>query len=179
MRTAAVARCGRRSARWNRVMIEAIMLFTLGFVAAAGLALSFAPVLWRQAERLTRRRGEAILPMSAAEIRAERDQVRADHAVRTRRIELELEQARRNIAEQLADAGRHAEATMLLKRELHAKSLALADLDARTQTLVADLRNAEERLSRSEQALAEAGRLAKERAEALAAERRSLDEVRA
>jgi chromosome segregation ATPase len=160
-------------------MIEAVMFAALGFLAAAGLALSLVPVLWRRAERLTRRRIEAVLPMTAAEFRAERDQARADYAVKTRRLEIELDEARRRVAHELAAAGRNAEATTLLKAELQAKSQALAELDARSQSLVAELRNAEERLSRSEHAHAEASRLARERAEALAAERRALDEMRA
>ena len=80
-------------------MIEAAMLFALGFLAAAGLALTLSPVLWRRAERLTRRRIEAVLPVTAAEIRAERDQARADYAVKTRRLEIELDEARGALAD--------------------------------------------------------------------------------
>ena len=108
-------------------MIEAVMFAALGFLAAAGLALSLAPVLWRRAERLTRRRIEAVLPLTAAEFRAERDQARADYAVKTRRLEIELDEARRRVVHELAEAGRNAEATTLLKAELQAKSQALAD----------------------------------------------------
>ena len=160
-------------------MIEAVMFVTLGFLIASGLALSLVPVLWRRAERLTRRRIEAVLPLTAAEFRAERDQARADYAVKTRRLEIELAEARRRSAHELAEAGRNAEAMALLKAELQAKTKALAELDARSQTLVADLRNAEERLSRSEQALSEASRRAREQAETSVAERRALDDMRA
>lgn len=72
-------------------MIEQIMFFVLGLLAAGLLLIALLPALWRRAVRLTRQALEATLPLSPEEIAAEKDQIRAAHAVEIRRIETERE----------------------------------------------------------------------------------------
>lgn len=69
-------------------MIQATLIFILGFLAAAFLMVLVAPAIWRRAVVLTRRRIEAALPLSMAEIRADKDALRARYAVRTRQLEM-------------------------------------------------------------------------------------------
>ncbi|MDJ0931911.1 MAG: hypothetical protein QNJ43_15185 [Breoghania sp.] len=57
-------------------------------MTAGLLMLVFGPAVWRRAVRLTRRSFEATSPMSLAEVHASRDQLRAEYAVKTRRLEL-------------------------------------------------------------------------------------------
>lgn len=72
-------------------MIEAAMLFALGFLCASLLALAAVPALSRRADRLARRRAEAAFPLSLAEIAADRDHLRAELALRMRAVEQEAE----------------------------------------------------------------------------------------
>jgi hypothetical protein len=62
-------------------LIEAAMVFAIGFLTASLIALLTVPALSRRAERLARRRIEAQFPTSFAEIAAERDHLRAQMAV--------------------------------------------------------------------------------------------------
>jgi len=73
-------------------MIEPIMYVGLGFLAASLLALVTIPLIHSRAVRLTLRRIEAATPLSMAEIQAEKDQLRAEFAMSTRRLEINLEQ---------------------------------------------------------------------------------------
>ena len=66
------------------------MYFVLGALAAGLLALTVTPAIWRRANRLSFARIEAGMPMSLAEIQAEKDQLRAEFAVSTRRLEMEV-----------------------------------------------------------------------------------------
>ena len=76
------------------MLIKSIMLVALGFLLACLLAVLLAPTLWRRAVRLTTKRIEGSMPMSVADIQAEKDQLRADFAVKARRLERDLENAK-------------------------------------------------------------------------------------
>ena len=67
-------------------MIESIMLFGIGFLVASLLGLVVVPLVHNRAVRLTVRRLEAATPLSMAEIQAEKDQLRAEFAMSTRRL---------------------------------------------------------------------------------------------
>ncbi|RWX60080.1 hypothetical protein EN780_32935, partial [Mesorhizobium sp. M4B.F.Ca.ET.089.01.1.1] len=69
-------------------MVQSILFFALGFLCAGFLALLIAPAIWRRAVALTRRRVEASMPLTLAEIQANKDQVRAEFAMSTRRLEM-------------------------------------------------------------------------------------------
>ncbi|QCK84388.1 hypothetical protein E8L99_00540 [Phreatobacter aquaticus] len=71
--------------------IETAMVFVLGFLAAALMSLALMGAVWKRAVRLTTRRVENSVPMSMAEIKAEKDQLRAEHAVVARRLEVRAE----------------------------------------------------------------------------------------
>ena len=67
------------------------MIFALGFLAASLCGLLVLPAVNARAARLSRRRAEASLPLSPAEIAAERDFLRAQFAVQQRRLERTVE----------------------------------------------------------------------------------------
>lgn len=79
-------------------VIQSILLFVLGFLAAALLALVMAPALWQRAVRLTRQRVIASVPLSMNEIEAEKDRMRAAFAMEVRQIEMKLEASRGRVA---------------------------------------------------------------------------------
>jgi chromosome segregation ATPase len=86
--------------------IENMMYFALGVLVAGLVALLIMPAVWRRAVRLTKKRIEAATPMTMAEFRADKDQLRAEFALSTRRLEMNVEALRRRLAEQLSDMNR-------------------------------------------------------------------------
>jgi chromosome segregation ATPase len=88
------------------MIIENIMYFVLGLLAAGLIALIVLPAVWRRAVRLTKKRIEAATPMTMAEFRADKDQLRAEFALSTRRLEMNVEALRRRLADQLRDVNR-------------------------------------------------------------------------
>ena len=147
-------------------MIEWIMNFGIGFLAAALLGVLFLPAVHNRAVRLTMKRLEASTPASLAEIRADKDQLRAEFAVSTQRLETKIEKLKVQTTAQLAELGKKTDAINQLKKDLAEKNVMNVALEARTKPLRDQLRAAEEELQRKSHALVEAGRqLAENQAE--------------
>ena len=83
-------------------MIESVMYFGIGFLVAALLGLLFIPLVHNRAVRLTMKRLEASTPLSIAEIRADKDQLRAEFAMSTRRLEMSVDKLKTKTTTQLA-----------------------------------------------------------------------------
>ncbi len=116
-------------------MIEPIMFFGIGFLVAALLGLVLIPLVHNRAVRLTMRRLEAATPLSMAEIQADKDQLRAEFAMSTRRLELSVEQMKTKTTSQLAELGKKTDAINRLKVELGEKTAAIFALEAREKAL--------------------------------------------
>ena len=101
-------------------MIESIMCFGIGFLFAALSVLVVVPLVHGRAVRLTTRRLEATIPSSMAEIQADKDLLRAEFAMSTRRLEMNVEQLQTRNASQLAELGKKGDAINRLKFELGA-----------------------------------------------------------
>lgn len=146
-------------------MIEAIMFFALGFLGATLLALVTLSAVWHRAVRLTTKRIEGAIPVSMTEIQADKDQLRAEFAMSTRRLENSVEQLKFKTSEQLAEIGRKSEAVRLLKNEVEAKTARATELEALERTLRLKMNSTEEELSAKSRMLheAEAALSAKER----------------
>ncbi len=140
-------------------MIEPIMYFGIGFLAAALLGLLFVPLVHNRAVRLTMRRLEAATPLSITEIRADKDQLRAEFAMSTRRLEMSVEQMKNKTTTQLADLGKKTDAINQLKKELGEKTAAIFALEARDKTLRDQLRATEQEFELKSSSLREAERL--------------------
>src|SRR6204780_171898 len=125
-------------------MIEPVMYFGIGFLAAALLGLLFVPLVHNRAVRLTMRRLEAATPLSIAEIRADKDQLRAEFAMSTRRLEMSVEQMKARATGQLAELGKKTDAINQLKKELGEKTTAIFAMEARDKTLLEQMRASEE-----------------------------------
>lgn len=128
-------------------MIEFVMIFALGALAATLVALSALPALDRRAQRLSRRRLEALFPLSIAEIAAERDHVRAAMAVEARRTELKAEAAAKDKAADLAAIGRRDLSIHALSKSLAERDADIARLQAEQAKTTAQLADAEARLA--------------------------------
>ena len=139
-------------------MIEPIMYFGIGFLVAALLGLLFVPLVHNRAVRLTMRRLEAATPLSIAEIRADKDQLRAEFAMSTRRLELNVDQMKNKTTTQLAELGKKTDAINQLKKELGEKTAAMFALESRDKMLRDQLRATEEEFELKSNSLREAER---------------------
>ena len=76
------------------ISIQSAMLVALGFLAASLLALLIAPAFWARAVRLTSQRIKDAMPLTELEIRADKDRLRAEYAIKVHRLESQMEQVR-------------------------------------------------------------------------------------
>lgn len=88
------------------MIIQSIMIFALGVLIAVLLAIAVAPMIWARASNVTRQQLVATLPLNEFEIRASRDHLRAEHAIKAHRLESKLEQAEQEKARQLIEINR-------------------------------------------------------------------------
>lgn len=123
--------------------IETIMIFALGFLAACLLALIIMPAIWRRAVRLTKARIEAATPMSMNEFRADKDQLRAEFAMSTRRLERNVETLRERLAGQISDIGNKKSELAKLKFERDQQLRIASELEARETELRARIHELE------------------------------------
>ena len=149
-------------------MIEPIMYFGIGFLVAALLGLLFIPLVHNRAVRLTMRRLEAATPLSIAEIRADKDQLRAEFAMSTRRLEINVDQMKNKTTTQLAELGKKTDAINQLKKELGEKTATIFTLESRDKTLRDQLRATEEEFELKSASLREAERTLSDKEAALA-----------
>ena len=128
-------------------MIEPIMFVGIGFLVAGLLVIGFIPLVHARAVRLTMRRLEALTPLSMAEIQADKDQLRAEFAMSTRRLEMSVYQMKAKTTNQLAEIGHKSEAIGRLKLELGEKTASLFALEAKEKQFTDDLKAAQDELA--------------------------------
>jgi uncharacterized membrane protein YccC len=128
-------------------MIEPIMFFGIGFLVASLIGLVILPLVHARAVRLTARRLDTATPVSMAEIRADKDQLRAEFAMSTRRLEMSVEQLKGKTTSQLAELGKKRDAINRLEIELGEKSAAIFALETREKALKDQLYATEEELA--------------------------------
>jgi chromosome segregation ATPase len=111
------------------------MYFVLGFLGAALLALMIMPAIWRRATRLTKKRIEAATPMTMSEFRADKDQLRAEFALSTRRLEMNVEALRKRLAGQLGEINSKRNEQIRLKAERDEQLTIVRELEERESSL--------------------------------------------
>src|SRR5690349_11882004 len=157
-------------------MIEPIMYFGIGFLVAALIGLVIVPLVHNRAVRLTMRRLEAAAPLSMAEIQADKDQLRAEFAMSTRRLEMSVEQLKTRSTSQLAELGKKGDAINRLKLELGEKTATIFAMEARDKNLREQLRATEEELTVKTNTMHEAQRTLSDKESELAKLTSELDE---
>ncbi len=105
------------------------MFAALGFLAASLCALLVLPALNARAERLTRRRLEALYPMSIVELTAEKDHLRAEFAVRERQLERRVEEAMAARRAEMEEMGRRTVRIGTLTQEIERRDAHLAEIE--------------------------------------------------
>jgi hypothetical protein len=90
-------------------MIESFMYVAIGLLLGCLLGVAFVPVIQNRAFRLAVRRLEGSLPESMAQIRADKDLLRAEFAVSIRRMEITIEQLRNKMTNQAVELGKKSD----------------------------------------------------------------------
>jgi chromosome segregation ATPase len=137
-------------------LVQSVLFFVLGFLCAGFLAVMVTPAIWRRAVALTRRRIEASIPLTRAEIQADKDRIRAEYAMTTRRLEISVKALREKAAEQLVEINRGREALKGLAVERMGKDQALSELEVKNEALLkreGELQQVSERLKETERKL--------------------------
>lgn len=120
-------------------VIETVMVFALGFLAASLCALLALPAVNARAARLARRRIEGMFPLSVAEIAAEKDYLKAQFAVAQRRLERTVEAVRSHRHADMAAIGARTLEIAALSREIEERDAVLrareAEMAATRETL--------------------------------------------
>ncbi len=120
-------------------MILDILVFVLGFLVAGLLALAVLPAVWRRALRLSEERLSRLVPLSPEEVSAERDHLRATHAVDLRRTELRLERAEADRAALRIEAARREQRILALDAEAARAQVSIAVSEAEIGRLRSEL----------------------------------------
>ncbi len=77
-----------------------MMLIVLGALIATLVVIALAPAYRRRVERLTSDRIRQSVPITEAEIRADKDRLRAQYAIRVHKLEAQAEQQKLSVARQ-------------------------------------------------------------------------------
>jgi len=157
-------------------MIEPVMYFGIGFLVAGLIGLVLLPLVHNRAVRLTMRKLEAATPLSMAEIQADKDQLRAEFAMSTRRLEMSVEQLKSKSTNQLAELGKKSDAINRLKIELSEQTATIFALEARDKALRDQVRATEEEFAVKTSAMLEAQHALPEKKVELARLMSELDE---
>ena len=138
------------------ISVQSAMLVALGFLIAGLLGLLIGSALWSRAVRLTTRRIKQSLPVSETEIRADRDRLRAEFAVKVHKLETALEQAKLERARQFIEVNRRDAAISTLESTVGDLRV---ELDEHINARRVLEQTVSDRLPRVEARLAEAKRL--------------------
>lgn len=115
-------------------MVAQIMFFALGFLTAGLIALIIFPAFNARATRLAKRRVEALLPVSLAEIAAERDFLRAENALAQNRKDKLIARKDEALQHRMVEVGKGITEIAWLNAELTTLREQLADEESKLQT---------------------------------------------
>jgi predicted nucleic acid-binding Zn-ribbon protein len=141
------------------------MLVALGFLLASLIVIALAPAYWARAVRLTTQRIHQTLPLTEGEIRADKDRIRAEYAVRIHKLETTVEHAKLAAARQQVELNRRNAAISVLEREVERSKAALEEHQNARRVLE---HTVTDRVVVIEERLAEARRLLEQRDEEVA-----------
>jgi chromosome segregation ATPase len=115
------------------------MLVALGFALAFVIVLLVARGFWSMAMRLGARRQAKHVPMEMLELQADRDRLRAEHAMMSRKLELRLEDIKTRMTEQMAEVSRHRNRVQSMVADLEQRDDLLKTRDREVGALNAQL----------------------------------------
>ena len=115
--------------------IETIMLVALGFAVAALIALFLGRIAWVFALSLGKKRMQRSTPTTIAELQSDRDRLRAEYAMLSRKLELRLQDLKTRLAEQMAEVARSRNRIDTLITEVEKREQLVAARDEEIATL--------------------------------------------
>ena len=133
-----------------------VMLAALGFLTAALLALFIAPLYRRRVARLTTNALKRSMPLTEAEIRADKDRLRAEFAIRIHKLESKVEEAAEASARQMVELNRRDATISELEGEVARQHTSLEEHENARRVLEQTIMD---RLPKVEHRLAEARKL--------------------
>jgi len=160
-------------------MIELAMLFGAGFLTAAVLGMFVANAVWRRAVRLTTKRIQAAMPVSLADIKADRDQLRAEFALSTRKLEMAVDDLKKRTQVQLVDIGKKNEQIRILIEEVKTRSEQQRQFESREQELRTIILTTESQLGTTMRDLRSAEKAVEKATESLVQRERELADTKA
>ena len=133
--------------------LETLMLVGLGFAAAALIALLVVRSAWTAAVRLGAKRNQKRQPAALIELQADRDRLRAEYAMLSRKLETRLGELKGRLAEQLAEITRNRNRMEMLAGEISGRDDTLFQRDAEIAALKEKAASLESELAERNQAL--------------------------
>jgi hypothetical protein len=130
-------------------VIENALVFALGALATAILALVVMPAFTRRAARLARRDFERTMPRTMEEMAAMRDGVRAEYAARTARVQAALDAANQSLMEERLSKADMSVQLAALRSERRAYQATMSEAETRITAAFSDLRAREEALAQA------------------------------
>ena len=116
-------------------MIESSMYLGIGLLFGILIGLVLLPLVHARAVRLTTRRLEAVLPESMAEVQVEKDLLRAEFAMSTRRLEMTVEQLVNKTTSQVVELSKKDDIINRLKVERDAQEIEIITLKTQVDAL--------------------------------------------
>jgi phage terminase Nu1 subunit (DNA packaging protein) len=109
---------------------ETTLLIVLGFAIATFLALLAGRLAWKLALRLGARRAQRNIPATVVDLQSDRDRLRAEQAILSRKIEVRLDEMKMRLAEQTAEVTRNRNRVETLMQQNAALEQSAASRDA-------------------------------------------------
>lgn len=122
---------------------ETIMVFVLGFSSALLVILLFGRSLWSAIGHWSGWKGRRSFPSSVLDLQAERETLRAERAMLTKRVETGATDLRMRMAEQMAEVARNRNRVLDLNASLkasQAETMAMKSANAELQAQIAMLK---------------------------------------
>ncbi|MCD2174211.1 hypothetical protein [Rhizobium sp. C4] len=152
-------------------MIEYILLFSLGFLTAVLVTVLVAPAVRRRIVYFTEHRIRATVPLSAAELRAQADMVRATYAAENAKLgvavkrerekglahELTADRLRSELKAAVSEAASLSEQITHLRTELEARGAELGARDSELERARAEIQVRDALLAEAERRAQELG----------------------
>ena len=134
-------------------MVEPAMFFLAGLLVAGLAGLLIMPAFSRRAMRLAAARARLLAPLSMKEVVAERDLLRAEHALETHRLELRVTTMQDAVARHRADLGRQAASLVAAETQASGLRNEIAELRGELSARLRDIIGLEAELGASRIAL--------------------------
>lgn len=142
------------------ISLYAAMLVLLGFLLAALLLLVLLPAYRRRIERFATDSVRRALPLTEAEIRADKDRLRAEYALNVHRLEMKLEEAAHSAARQSVEINRRDAKVHDLEQAMSTQQMSVEEHENARRVLEQAILD---RLPKVEQRLADTRKLLNQR----------------